>query len=388
MKKAVIVIPTYNEVDNIGPLVEEIEKKIFPHIKDYKMEIVIVDDNSPDGTADVAESLAKKFKNVHVLKGEKEGLGKAYVRGMTYAVEKLDADVLFEMDADGQHEPKNIPDFLKKIDEGYDIVLSTRLSDGGSIPKNWPIQRKAFSVGGNLIVRTVLGRFQLHDWTGGYRAFKKEVFLKNKSHMGSYKGYTFQVAFLHKSLQQGFTAAEIPIDFKDRKLGDSKLAAKEFIFDLLKYLSVERTIEILRSPFPKYGLTGLIGYLINAASLEIFTRAGLHPGAAAFIGAELSIIWNFTVNNLWAFKGQKIEGPKALLYKFLQFNLVSAGSLVIITTVVSIGTHAFGNTSLVRQLSLIFAIGFLVVPYSYSMYNIFIWKRWHIRQIAWLQKMF
>ena len=388
MKKAIIVIPTYNEAENIEPLLTTLEKTVFPKIKDYTMGIVVVDDNSPDKTGDVVEKLTKKYHNIHLLRGEKEGLGKAYVRGMTYAVDELHADVLFEMDADGQHDPLKVPEFLKKIDEGYDIVLSTRLSDGGSIPENWPLQRKAFSVWGNIIVRTVLGRFQLHDWTGGYRAFKKEVFLKCKNHMGLYKGYTFQVAFLHKALQAGFKAEEIPIDFQDRKLGDSKLAAKEFIFDLLKYLAVERTVEVMKSPFPKYGITGVIGYLINATALEFFTRQGLHPGMAAFIGAELSIIWNFTINNLWAFRGQKIEGPMSVFFKFLQFNLVSAGSLVIITTVVSIGTHAFGNTSLVRQLSLIFAIGFIVVPYSYSMYNIFIWKRWHIKQLAWLQKMF
>jgi len=388
MKKAVIVIPTYNEKENIGPLLDAIVGNIFPKIKNYKMQIVVVDDNSPDGTAKVVEAKKKNNNDIHLITGKKEGLGKAYVRGMNYAVEKLNADILFEMDADGQHEPKEIPNFLKKIDEGHDIVLGTRYSGGGSIPPNWPIQRKVFSILGNLIVRTILGRFSLHDWTGGYRAFNKKVFEKGKGYMGSYKGYTFQVAFLHKSLQKGFRAAEIPINFQDRKLGHSKIAPSEFIVDLLKYLIVERFLEILKSPFPKYGLTGVVGYLINAISLELLTKAGLHPGIAAMIGAELSIIWNFTLNNLWSFRGHTISHPYALLSKFFQFNLVSAGSLIIITTIVSIGTHLFGNTSFVRQLSLIIAIGFFVVPYSYTMYNIFIWKRWHIRQLEWLQRRF
>lgn len=379
----VIVIPTYNEKGNIERLVTSLQNEIFPTIKNHKMAILVADDSSPDGTANVVRELMKKWKNIDISLGEKRGLGVAYIRGMSYAIEKMNADMLFEMDADGQHNPKNLPDFLKKIDEGYDMASGTRYSLGGSIPKNWGIKRKAFSVLGNLIVRSILMRFYIHDWTGGYRAVKKEVFLTVKKDLQKYKGYTFQVAFLHKAIQNHYTIAEVPIHFEDRTLGDSKIASAHFIIDLLKYVITERIIELWHSPFSKYAITGFVGYLINAISLEYFYRQGLHPSLAGAIGAELSIIWNFVVNNFWAFGNQRITNPWKVLFKFPQFNLVSLGSLGIITTVLFFGTHLFGENT--RQLFLIIAIGFFVIPYSYTMYNIFIWKRWRISFLSKLQ---
>ena len=139
--------------------------------------------------------------------------------------------------------------------------------------------------------------------------------------------------------------------------------------------------------FLKYAITGFIGYIINAVSLEIFSEwFMLAPFFAAAFSAELSIIWNFIVNNFWAFGKYKITNPLKVILKFPQFNLVSFGSLIIISTIVFLGTHLFGNTTFVRQISLVIAIGFFVIPYSYSMYNIFIWKRWHISSLSKLQE--
>ena len=134
----------------------------------------------------------------------------------------------------------------------------------------------------------------------------------------------------------------------------------------------------------KYAITGFVGYIINAVTLEVLFRKGLHPSVAGAIGAEFSIMWNFTVNNFWAFSSYKITNPFKVLLKFPQFNLVSLGSLVIISTVIGIGTHFFGVGT--RQIFLVIAIGVFVIPYSYSMYNIFIWKRWRISFLAKLQE--
>lgn len=382
--KVVVIIPTYNEKENIQKLVPILEDEIFPQIKSHSMHILIVDDNSPDGTADAVRDLAKKYDNIKLNEGKKEGLGAAYVRGMNYAIDEMKADVVFEFDADLSHDPTKIPDFLKKIEEGYDMVIGTRYSQGGSIPKDWGIVRKLLSVAGNLTAKMILMRFWIHDWTGGFRALKKEVFVKEKEGLKKYKGYTFQIAFLHKAVHDGYKIAEVPFDFKDRTLGKSKIPAMEYIFDSLKYLIVARTIELYKSPFMKYAFTGFVGYLINAISLEVFFHAGFHPAVAGAIGAELAIIWNFTVNNFWAFGQYRITNPWKILVKFPQFNLVSIGSLLIISTVLYIGTHLFGEQY--RQLYLIVAIGFFVIPYSYTMYNIFIWKRWHISALAGLQK--
>ena len=322
-----------------------------------------------------------------MLSGEKRGLGAAYIRGMSYAVDKMNADAMFEMDADLSHPPKKIIEFVEKMEDGFDIVIGTRYSAGGSIPENWPIHRKIFSIFGNLLVRVILLRLHIHDWTGGFRVLKKEVFLKEKKELLNYNGYIFQISFLHKAVRDGFKVAEVPFYFSDRTLGRSKIAPLNYIADVLRYVIGARIYESLHSPFLKYAITGFIGYMINAFALELFSQGfSLNSGIAAMLGAECSIIWNFFVNNFWAFNEHKITNPLRVLLKFPQFNLVSIGSLGIITTIVFLATHLLGDTIVVRQVSLAIAIGFFVIPYSYSMYNIFIWKRWHISFLSKLQE--
>lgn len=382
--KVVIINPTYNEKGNIERLITILEEEVFPTIKKHEMHILVADDSSPDGTGEIVKHLMKKYKNLHLLVGKKQGLGAAYIRAMTHAIEKMDADIMFEMDADFFHDPKKVPEFLQKIDDGYDFVVGTRYSNGGSIPNNWGLHRKIFSVTANFIVRAVLGRFWHHDWTGGYRAIRKEVFLKEKETLIKFGGYTFQVAFLHKAMQDGFKITEVPFDAKDRTLGRSKIAPSEYIIDLLRYILIARFFELLRTPFPKYAITGFTGYLINAITLEVFYQNGFTPAVAGAIGSELSIIWNFTLNNFWAFKSYKITTLSKLPFKFLQFNTFAFGSVVIISVAEAIGTRMFGEGA--RHIILIFAIGFLVIPYSYTMYNIFIWKRWRPRIFRKLQE--
>lgn len=385
--KVVIILPTYNEKENIKRLIPVLQEEIFPKIKNHQMHILVADDDSPDGTAEEVKNMMGKYKNLHLSMGQKMGLGAAYVRGMTYAIDKLNAEVIFEMDADGQHDPKKISEFLQKIDEGYDMVIGTRYSAGGSIPKNWGLARKIQSIAGNLIVRAVLMRFWIHDWTGGFRALRKEVFLKEKDELTAFRGYTFQVSFLHKTLRDGFKVAEVPFHFTDRTLGRSKIVPREYIVDLLKYVITARFWELVRSPFLKYAITGFFGYIINAISLEVFKSFGLHSGLSGALGAELAIIWNFSVNNLWAFSKYRITKLSKIPVKFLEFNLVSAGSVFIIGGVITAGVAWFGDTRIIRQIFLIIAIGFFVIPYSYTMYNIFIWKRWHISFLSKLQKL-
>ncbi|MBP9716908.1 MAG: glycosyltransferase family 2 protein [Candidatus Levybacteria bacterium] len=385
--KAVVIIPTYNEKGNIEKLIEVLEKEIFPDIKNYEMGILVADDNSPDGTGEIVKDLMKKWKNLELITGKKEGLGAAYVRGMDHAISNMKADVVFEMDADFFHDPKKIPEFLKKIDDGHDFVVGTRYSNGGSIPANWGMHRKFLSIVGNFVIRSILMRFYIHDWTGGYRAIKKEVFLKEREKIKKFKGYTFQVGFLLSAVEDGFKIAEIPFSATDRVAGRSKIPAGQTIFQTLSFVIVARMIELVHSPFLKYAITGFVGYLINAISLEVLSQAfSFHPLPAAAIAAEFSIVWNFIVNNFWAFGNQKITSPWKVLIKFPQFNLVSLGSLVLITSTVFVGTHLFGNTTMARQVSLVIAIVLFVIPYSYSMYNIFIWKRWHIASLSKLQK--
>ncbi len=396
LKKVVIILPTYNERENIEKLINILEEDIFPQVKNYEMSILVADDNSPDKTVDVVRNLAKKYKNIDVSLGEKKGLGAAYVRAMSYAVEKMGADVLFEMDADGQHDPNKVPEFLKKIDLGSDMVIGTRYSEGGSIPKNWPPQRKAFSIIANLFVRSVFMRFNIHDWTGGYRALKKEVFLKEKKELENYNGYIFQISFLHKAVRDGFKIGEVPFHFTDRTLGKSKIAPLGYIMDVLYYVIIARVIELQR--FIKFLVVGVSGFIIQVLVQELFALLvipavlilsdSLRDAWAAGIGAEAAIISNFTFNNIWTFSDTRKEREAPhFLSKFIKFNLTSIAAVVIQFSSVFIFVSLFGEsfkllgfTFVTRIFVLVPTIIFVVIPLNYFIYNKIIWKTQNLKK--------
>lgn len=372
--KVVVIIPTYNEKGNIDRVVPILQEKVFPLITNHQMHILVADDNSPDGTADEVKKMMNKWKNMDISSGEKKGLGAAYVRAMSYAIEKMGADIMFEMDADLSHNPFKIPDFLKKIDEGYDMVVGTRYSGGGSIPSNWGIHRKLFSIFGNLLVRMILMRFSIHDWTGGFRALKKEVFLKERDGLTAFKGYTFQVSFLHKVLRDGFKVAEVPINFTDRMLGKSKIAPMEYITDLLKYVITARIKEILIGSFGKFLVVGGIGFVINATTLRVLVEAyKLDPSVSNIIGAGVAIFSNYNLNNIWTFKEKKIFGFVSYFSGLAKFYATSLFGVFFIQT----GTIYFGVRFISREFYFIyFLVGtFLLLIWNFSMYSFVIWRK-------------
>ena len=371
--KVVIITPTYNEKGNVERLIKILEEDIFPQIKNHDMNILVADDNSPDGTADIVRGLMKKWKNLDVNVGERHGLGAAYIRAMTYAIDN-GTDVVFEMDADLQHDPKKIPEFLKKIDEGYDMVIGTRYSQGGSIPSNWPIQRKIFSIFGNLLVRFILLRFSIHDWTGGYRAVRKEVFLKEKAELTNFKGYTFQVSFLNKVARDGFKIAEVPFHFEDRTLGDSKIAPMVYIVDLLKYVISASIKEYLFGPFGKFLVVGGLGFIIQAVILRILVEIfKVNPPIANLTGAVAAIFSNYNLNNLWTFKTEKITGIGQYLWKMLNFYATSAiGVIFIQTGIIFLGDQLIGR----KYYFIYFIVGTAVLlVYNFTVYRFIIWRK-------------
>lgn len=370
----VVVIPTYNEKGNIERVIYILEKELFPKILNHKMSILVADDNSPDGTGLEVKKLIERWDNIKLYSGEKRGLGAAYVRGMTYAISEMRAEVMFEMDADLSHDPKKIPEFLDKIDRGYDLVIGTRYSGGGSIPHNWPPQRKAFSIVGNLLVRLILGRFSIHDWTGGFRALKKEVFLKEKEELTHFKGYTFQVSFLHKAVRDGFKIAEVPFHFTDRTLGRSKIAPKEYIVDLLKYIILARIKELVTSSFGKFLVVGGFGFVINAIVLRVLVEYfNFNPEPANLAGAALAIFSNFNFNNRWTFKSERHKKLQTYLWKLLHFYLTSSFGVVFIQTgTIAFGTRAFGKD--LYFLYFIIGTGFLLI-WNFTIYRFVIWSK-------------
>lgn len=372
--KVVIIIPTYNEKGNIERLVQILEEEIFPQIKNHDMNILVADDSSPDGTADEVKKLMGKWKNLDINVGEKHGLGAAYVRAMTYAIDKMGADVMFEMDADLSHDPKKVPAFLQKIDEGYDFVIGTRYSQGGSIPSNWGLSRKMFSVFGNLLVRFILLKFSIHDWTGGFRALKKEVFLKEKNELTAFRGYTFQVSFLNKVVRDGFKVAEVPIAFTDRTLGRSKIAPKEYIIDLLKYVITASIKEKLFGSFGKFLVVGGIGFVLQAVILRTLVEVfKVNPSISNLLGAVVAIFSNYNLNNLWTFKTEKFVGLNQYLWKMLNFYATSAVGVILIQT----GIIFLGDTFIGRKFYFLYFIigtGVLLV-YNFTVYRLIIWRK-------------
>ncbi|MFP4465781.1 MAG: polyprenol monophosphomannose synthase [Candidatus Goldiibacteriota bacterium] len=213
--KVLIVIPTYNEKENI--------RKIIPAIKKNGagIDILVVDDNSPDGTAGAVKAAAKRIKGIKLLeRPQKKGLGTAYVEGFKYAIDNK-YDLIFEMDADFSHDPGYISDFIKKMGK-YDMVIGSRYVKGVSVV-NWPIRRLMLSKFASWYVRKITG-MPFTDCTSGFKCFKRKVLESIDLEKIHSDGYSFQVEMHYKAWKKGFKAAELPIIFVDRHAGSSKMS--------------------------------------------------------------------------------------------------------------------------------------------------------------------
>ncbi len=217
--KPVVIVPTYNERDNIGPLLDALLS-----LPVENLHVIVVDDNSPDGTADYVaerERVTHGRVRVHRRPG-KMGLGSAYVAGFKVALD-MGADAIFEMDADFSHDPASIPQFLTAL-ENADIVVGSRYVNGVTVV-NWPLQRLVLSYTANVYTRLVTG-LPLADATGGFKCFRREVLEAIDLSRVRSDGYAFQIEMNWKSWRRGFRIAEIPIVFTDRRVGISKMSRR------------------------------------------------------------------------------------------------------------------------------------------------------------------
>jgi len=377
-----MVIPTYNERGNIEPLIDVLQKVFIKVPSKWEMHLLFVDDSSPDGTADVIRKKMETSKNIHLLLNkEKVGLGGAYMKGIAYAIENLKADLLFEFDADLQHDPELIPQFLQKVEDGADMVLGSRYVKGGSIPKYWGLMRKILSIGGNIYTRLMMWDREIHDWTTGYRALRPWVFAKVKDKITELKTYSFQISFLYYARKVGAKVAEVPLNFEERKWGESKLPALEGTLKTFWFVTKTRIFDFFHSRFFRFGTVGFIGFVVNFVFLRLFRSLGLPEVLAWLFSTELAIINNYIFNNIWTFSEKKIAGVGKTFSKFFQFNLTSAGALVIQSIMGPLGVKLVG----VRYdaLVLAFVVIFMVLPYNYLMYNLVIWKTW---KFPWAKK--
>src|SRR5216117_3786495 len=209
-----IVVPTYNERENIQPLLDQLLSLPFG------LEVLVVDDNSPDGTGDLVAARAALDPRVHLLRrAGKMGLGSAYVAGFRYALEQ-GAEYVFEMDADFSHDPDSIGEFLRNASE-VDVVLGSRYLNGVTVV-NWPLQRLILSYAANLYTRVVTG-MPVKDATGGYKCFRRRALESIRLDRVRSDGYAFQIEMSYKCWRKGFRIREIPILFVDRRAGFSKM---------------------------------------------------------------------------------------------------------------------------------------------------------------------
>jgi dolichol-phosphate mannosyltransferase len=223
--RVLVIIPTYNEAENVRLITERVRRAV------PAADILVADDNSPDGTGRIADELAASDNHIFVLhRAGKEGLGAAYVAGFGWAKDK-GYDVVVEMDADGSHAPEELPTLLDAL-RGADAVLGTRYVPGGSV-HNWPVHRLLLSRGGNIYIRMALG-MPFKDATGGYRAYKMAVLDKIDVATVSSQGYSFQVELAWRAYRNRFRIVEVPITFTERERGASKMSGNIFKEQLLR----------------------------------------------------------------------------------------------------------------------------------------------------------
>ena len=219
--KKLVIIPTYNERENIKEIVTAV--LTIEVGEEDSIEVLVVDDGSPDGTGRIVDSMIKTEPRLHHLaRSEKSGLGKAYLAGFRWGLDRK-FDVLSEMDADFSHRPEDLKVLLKAI-ESTDFVIGSRYVPGGAVA-NWGLIRKLISRGGSLYARMILG-YPLQDWTGGFNIWRREVLESMDFDEIQSEGYSFQIELKYKALKNDFSGQEVPILFEDRRLGQSKMSMK------------------------------------------------------------------------------------------------------------------------------------------------------------------
>jgi dolichol-phosphate mannosyltransferase len=234
MNRALVCIPTYNEAENVEPITQAVLKA------EPRVDILIVDDNSPDGTGKIADTLAAKEPRIRVLHREKkEGLGRAYLAAFRWALEQ-GYTYIIEMDADFSHDPRYLPTLLDAAEAGADLVLGSRYITGGGTV-NWGIGRQILSRGGSLYARTILG-VGIHDLTGGFKCFHRRVLESIDLDLVQSTGYAFQIELTYRTIKKGFTLREIPIVFEDRRVGQSKMSRKIFLEALTMVWKLRLTV--------------------------------------------------------------------------------------------------------------------------------------------------
>ena len=373
MKKVLVVLPTYNEADNIEPMVGAIFK-VAARLPNYEIDILVVDDNSPDGTAERVARLQKSRAGLHLIKGCKQGLGKAYRRGFKHGLGLKPYFAVVMMDADFSHDPKVIPALLAALEAGADYVIGSRYVAGGGTTGNWPTKRLLQSKLANFLARHLVGLdTKVHDLTSGFKAVRASALKQIPLDDIPASGYVFQVSLLHAFSSRGFRVREVPIMFGDRRAGKSKLGLRdmaEFLYQTYRLNPDSRVRRLLR-----FCLVGASGTLVNLAVLIGLVRlAHLPVLLAAAIAIEVSIVSNFSLNHLYTFRLVRIAEPKdspvSLLIKLFRYNLITLSGAAITYAVFALGYKMLGLHYVLADLIAIL----LATAWNYWMSVRIVWR--------------
>ncbi len=383
--KVVNMIATFNEKDNVGPMVETLEEIAKKCPKDEFIN-VFVDSHSPDGTGEVVKEIGKKNKNVLLLETPR-GLGISLIQGYKYCVEELKADVVIPNDCDFQWDPKLIPQMLEKIRDGYDVVVPSRHTKGAKDAFTG-FRKLTHFVSNDLLNGYWAGIHEVKDKAGNFKAIRvKNILDKVNLDKLNVRGFVIQSTMIYELSKTGAKFIEIPAVFGERRAGESKVGfSMQFIKDIIETFKNSTRIRFERSPkllkFIKFGIVGGFGFVINFIGLKVFS--GLYKNFPWEIGvinflanataSELSIISNFTWNNVWTFAKEKITSVNQLTGKFIAFNLSSiVGGILVPSGIIGIGTQVFGDQY--KSLFLVIAVFGFTVPYNWFIYNKLIWKK-------------
>ena len=392
--RLVVNIPTLNENDNI----EEVVKRVLSTAKkidNVDTHVLVSDSHSTDGTAEKVKKLSQFNPKIHYLNVKEKGLGIGLIKGHRFAIDRLKADILAQLDADLSHNPEDLPGMVEYIKQGYDLVNGSRLMKGGKNLLGW--HRRLFTRGSAFFCKFSWGTFNLTEYTTSYRVFTKKLFEKIdfKKVPWRSKTYIIQPSFLYAAFISGARIKEVPITFKDRKKGYSKAKIMAYTFDVLRFgIKVRLTQSKM---FIKFLIVGSGGYLINAVTLGLLNRGQIYSTTvfskpilsnipthelapkllffsfdrlliSSIIAIELSIIFNFVFHERWTFKSRAHVG--LIILRFAKFNITSFGSPLIQLVSILISARIF---LIHEQIGL--AIGVIIGLFvNYFANLIFVWK--------------
>lgn len=334
--KVSVIIPTYNEKDNLPELIKGLDKAL----SGYDYEFIVVDDNSPDGTWEVARELSKNY-HVKPIKRYEKGLSTAVIRG----IQESNNEILVIIDADLQHPPEKVPELVKQIEKGADIAIGSRFVEGGSIG-DWSRARLLVSKGAKFLAETLFREIrEIKDVESGFFAFKKSI-LKNVE----LKPVGYKILLEILVMGNYDTVKEVGYEFQTRRHGASKLGFKNISNYLHHLLSLSwRTKEFHR--FVKFCIIGGIGGIINIALLHILTEyLGVYYLISGAIAIESGLLSNFIFNKTWTFKDRQIKGSRAIMRALFRDHIVRSGGILLNIFILWFLTSVFGIYYILSQI--------------------------------------